>query len=361
MNNCFENLRGGERAKYSLKSLYESYGYSQYKMSKFEEYELYVRNKSFLVSDHIITFTDVGGSLMALKPDVTLSIVKNSPPKEDGIRKVYYNENVYRVPKGALTFKEIMQAGLECIGEIDGYAIAEVLTLAVKSLEAVSSDYVLDVSHMGILSSLIDEIGLSAKGKEDLLSCISEKNIHGIDAICAFEGKSADIIKKLLMMKSSAGEMLEILKDTSSYADAVEMAEILSSVSGKVRIDFSVTDDMNYYSGIVFKGFINGIPTDVLTGGRYDNLMKRMGKSSGAIGFAVYLDLLLELDGDTPEYDGDVLVLYSADTDVKAVIKLTDELTASGKSISARKSVPERLKYREIIDLREDSVKVTFN
>ena len=353
MNSCFEKLRGGERAVYVLKRLYESYGYSHYKMSKFEEYELYVRNKSFLVSDHIITFTDVGGSLMALKPDVTLSIVKNSPEREDGIRKVYYNENVYRVPKGALSFKEIMQAGLECIGDIDAYAVAEVLTLAVKSLVAVSDDYVLDVSHMGILSALIDEIGLSARGKEALLSCVGEKNIHGIDAVCAAEGKSAEIIKKLIAMKGGAEEMLEILKDTSSYADALELSNILSSINGKVRIDFSVIDDMNYYSGIVFKGFINGIPTDVLTGGRYDNLMKRMGKKSGAIGFAVYLDLLLELEEDIPEYDGDVLILYNDKTDVKELIRVTNDLTGDGKSVSARKSIPERLKYKETIDLRE--------
>ena len=72
------NISRTERAMYNLRNLYESYGYSQYKMSKFEEYDLYVRNKSFLVSDHIITFTDTDGKLMALKPDVTLSIIKNS-------------------------------------------------------------------------------------------------------------------------------------------------------------------------------------------------------------------------------------------------------------------------------------------
>ena len=342
----------GESAVYALKELYESYGYSHYKMSKFEEYELYVRNKSFLVSDHIITFTDVGGSLMALKPDVTLSIVKNSPEREDGIRRVYYNENVYRVPRGALSFKEIMQSGLECIGEIDAYDVAEVLTLAKKSLEAVSSDYVLDVSHMGILSTLIDEIGLSAKGKEALIDSIGEKNLHGIDAVCVSEGKNADVIKRLVAMKGNTDEMLEILSGSSVYAEAVEMAQIISAVGGKVRVDFSVIDDMNYYSGIVFKGFIKGIPTDVLTGGRYDNLMKKMGKESGAIGFAVYLDLLGELSGDAPEYDGDVLVIYDENTSLEALIGLTGELTASGKSVSVRKSVPERLKYKETIDLR---------
>ena len=212
MNRNKTKLRRGSDAVDALKCLYESYGYSQYKMSKFEEYELYVRNKSFLVSDHIISFTDIGGSLMALKPDVTLSIVKNSPEREEGLRKVYYNENVYRVPKGALSFKEIMQAGLECIGEIDAYAIAEVLNLALKSLKAVSDNYVLDVSHMGILSTLIDETGLSAHGKETLLSCVSEKNIHGIDAVCRAEGKNADIIKRLIAINGDSAEMLEILK-----------------------------------------------------------------------------------------------------------------------------------------------------
>ena len=71
-------LKREEAAVYRLRGLYEAYGYSQYKMSKFEEYDLYVQNKSFLVSDHIITFTDTSGKLMALKPDVTLSIVKNT-------------------------------------------------------------------------------------------------------------------------------------------------------------------------------------------------------------------------------------------------------------------------------------------
>jgi ATP phosphoribosyltransferase regulatory subunit len=121
---------------------------------------------------------------------------------------------------------------------------------------------------MGIISALVDEVGLSAKGKEALISCIGEKNIHGIEAICKSEGKNAETVKKLVSMKGGVDEMLEILKDTSSYSDALELAEILSAVGGKARVDFSVTDDMNYYSGIVFKGFINGIPTDVLTGGR---------------------------------------------------------------------------------------------
>jgi ATP phosphoribosyltransferase regulatory subunit len=121
-----------EQAVQRLRELYRSYGYIQYKMSKFEPYDLYVHNKSFLVSEDILTFTDADGRLMALKPDVTLSIVKNA--KEGaGLQKVYYSENVYRTSPMTRGFREIMQTGLECVGEMDLVAMGEVLSLAAEN------------------------------------------------------------------------------------------------------------------------------------------------------------------------------------------------------------------------------------
>ena len=112
-----------------LNQLYEGYGYRKFRMSKFEDYDLYAQNKDFLKRGHIITFTDIDGSLKALKPDITLSIIKNNSGDSE---KVYYNENVYREMGGA--FKEILQVGVESVGQIDPYAEAEVLALAAKSL-----------------------------------------------------------------------------------------------------------------------------------------------------------------------------------------------------------------------------------
>ena len=90
-------LKSEEKAIFNLRSLYKKYGYSPYKISKVEEYELYVRNKDFLVSDRVITFNDTNGKLLALKPDVTLSIIKSGEDTEGVKQKVFYNENVYRV------------------------------------------------------------------------------------------------------------------------------------------------------------------------------------------------------------------------------------------------------------------------
>ena len=100
-------LNFNEKVVFNLRSLFNERGYKPYVMSKFEEYDLYARNKDFLISDSVITFTDTNGKLMALKPDVTLSIVKNTTDEPQSIQKVYYNENVYRISKGTQGFRRL--------------------------------------------------------------------------------------------------------------------------------------------------------------------------------------------------------------------------------------------------------------
>ncbi|MBR5680767.1 MAG: ATP phosphoribosyltransferase regulatory subunit, partial [Clostridia bacterium] len=116
-----------ERIIFTLRALYTKYGYQPYRMSKFEEYDLYSRNKDFLVSEGVIAFTDTGGRLMALKPDVTLSIIKNTRDTAPDVEKLCYDENVYRSPKGASGYEEQMQIGLEQIGGVDLCGVSEVL------------------------------------------------------------------------------------------------------------------------------------------------------------------------------------------------------------------------------------------
>ena len=134
-------LSATEKAVFGLRSLYRSRGYSQYKMSKFEEYDLYAENKSFLVSDSIITFTGSGGKLMALKPDVTLSIVKNSKDAPGQVQKLYYNENVYRPSPNIHEYKEIPQMGVEYMGDIDIYAEYEIVRLAAMSVKEIAKRF----------------------------------------------------------------------------------------------------------------------------------------------------------------------------------------------------------------------------
>ena len=353
-------LMNEEKIIFRLRGLYQSYGYRQFRMSKFEEYDLYVRNKSFLLSDNIITFTDTNGKLMALKPDVTLSIVKNSREPEGSVRKVYYNENVYRPARGSRCFKEIMQVGLECIGQVDAYCISETLALAEKSLSEISSEYVLDISSLDMLSYVLDRMDCAEDVRKRILSCIGEKNRHDLVKVCAEAGIPESASAPLLALLS-CGETCEDVRNTlwDLYDDPVwhGMIDALTQAvsvlpADHVRIDFSVIHDMYYYNGIVFCGFVRGIPNSVLSGGQYDRLMSRMGKTERAVGFAVYLDQLELLEKKAAEYDADVLLLYDADTPLPLLHETVSALTAEGKRVLAERKNPEKLRFREIRDLR---------
>ena len=111
-------LQPKEQASFALRALYEAAGCRKYHMGRFEEYGLYQENRSFLSSEQVITFTDLDGRLLALKPDVTLSIAKTAQPAPGETLRYYYHENVYRPSAESHTFKEIGQMGLEMLGDV---------------------------------------------------------------------------------------------------------------------------------------------------------------------------------------------------------------------------------------------------
>ena len=304
MDNITSILDKDELIIYTLRKLYNDSGYRKYRMSKFEEYDLYVNNKDFLVSQNIITFTDIDGKLMALKPDVTLSIIKNTKDNSNEVTKLYYNENVYRASKTSSSYQEIMQVGVECIGNIEADLICENIILAAKSLSLIKDEFILDISHLGIIEKIIDKFELSKTAKKNILKALGEKNIEMLDDIRLTENipdEAILYIKKIISVYGSPDKTISELKSQDFYYLIKDEVELLDKISdslkeknliNNVRIDFSVINNMNYYNGIAFKGFIKGVPGGVLSGGQYDKLMNKMGKKSGAIGFAVYLDML---------------------------------------------------------------------
>ncbi|MBQ9544996.1 MAG: ATP phosphoribosyltransferase regulatory subunit [Clostridia bacterium] len=353
-----KTLLDRERAVAALGELYESFGYTRFRISKFEEYDLYVRNKDFLVSDSVITFTDTDGRLLALKPDVTLSIIKNTP--SDGVHKLFYNENVYRVTKSTRSFGEIAQTGLECIGEVDGYCLYEVLLLACRSLKKIAPAFVLDVAHLGIVSDVLDSLGASAPLREKLTKCLGGKNAHEIVTLCRENGikeEKADLLRRLCGCPQTPYEALKELASFPEGSFDRAHLEVLKTLCGalkksgfekNVHIDFSVINDMNYYNGIVFKGFVENIPAGILSGGQYDKLVKRMGKNASAVGFAVYLDML---ENRAEESGYDAVLIYKNSDDPGLVSAKADELRKQKKRVLVSKSAPEGEKCAETVTL----------
>lgn len=360
-------MKNEEIATFELRNLYQKYGYRQFKMGKFEEYDLYVRNKDFLEADSIITFND-NGRLMALKPDLTLSIIKNYHHTHGYVEKIYYSENIYRASKSAHAYKEILQTGLECMGDIDLYHICEVTALAAKSLAAISASYVLEISHMGLLEAVMQP--LEEALKKQILHCIGQKNLHEIQRLCSEHHIDEQVYRSIELLVSTYGswrKVLSVLKKAGFTGKAKETVEELETVCSilaanrlakNINIDFSIVNDMSYYSGILYKGFVKGIPNSILSGGRYDGLMERMGKKAGAIGFAVYLDSLDRLDVREKEFDFDVVFLYEDNDDLRLVMQEARTMREAGESVLVERTLPPGISCRKLIRLEDGEVTI---
>ena len=347
-----------------LCALYGDAGYRKFRMRKFEEYSLYLENKNFLVSEHVLAFNGLDGRLLALKPDVTLSIVKNTTATESNGEKLYYAESVYRLDKKTKEYREIEQVGLEMLGGVDAVGTLEVLALALESLSLLSERSVLAISHMGLLDAVFRSLGLGATAMAQLYSCFKTAGAHELLRLSRELGLDADTAEALAALISfdlsdadrlAAVRVLSGCEEVRAAAD--ELETIFSELSrfgygGRVRLDFSVVSDSDYYNGIVFSGYVDGVPKAVLTGGRYDRLAVRLGKSISALGFAVYLSELSYFLGGGDEYDADYLLLYG-DTDRPSdVCAAAATLRASG-SVRIARSLPEGFRAREIRRMEE--------
>ena len=304
------NLQPKERASFALRALYEAAGCRKYHMGRFEEYGLYQENRSFLSSEQVITFTDLDGRLLALKPDVTLSIAKTAQPAPGETLRYYYHENVYRPSAEGHTFKEISQMGLEMLGAVGEAQVQQAVCLAARSLDALGAEWVLEVSHMGYLFGLFDALGVPDAARAKLLEKLREKNAHELRAAAGAAGladAAADILCSVLSLCGSYADTLAkaaaLCRNDAMRAAVAELEALavpLEKAGGVIRLDMTLAGEMEYYNGLVFQGYLKALPRPLLKGGRYDLLMQKFTPGAGAIGFAVYLDELDRLSAPLP-------------------------------------------------------------
>ena len=349
-----------ERAILELTALYAQYGYREFRMSKFEEYDFYAEYRSFLQEEHILTFHDLSGKLLALKPDITLSIVRSVKEGAPLPQRLCYSETVYRAAGDPRSFREIPQVGLEYIGEISLYAMCEVLSLALDSLAALSPRFIMDVSHVGLAGGLLAETGLPASEQAKLSACIRAKNAHELTAFCAENGVSPALTEKLSRLSGLYGPSETVLREArtldvneATHAALSELSALCGALAhagcGSVNLDFSLLNDLSYYNGVIFQGFLPEFHTCVLSGGRYDSLLRQMHKPGGAIGFAVNIGLLDGLGTPPEPYDTDVLLLSGKEADAAETLRRARELAAEGKRVTVRETEDGAVRARETL------------
>ena len=355
-------LRREEKITLALRALYEQYGFRKYRMGKFEEYELYMENKNFLKNPNIITFHDLDGRLMALKPDVTLSIAKNTRANTHSTEKVYYLENVYWLEKQSGGYKEVNQLGLESIGRLDAFSYYEVLALAKETLSTISESHRMQVSHIGFWVALLDGLSIEEGLRKELLSCVHGKRLHELKALLDGAGVPPFAAELIVKAASLCGGFPETLAAARSIAISHGMTDALSELetvygllkqkgcAEQMTLDFSLVNDCDYYDGLIFQGYVEGVPRALLFGGYYGKLLRKFGKPLDAIGFAVYLNELDVLFRAQHGTDVDAVILYDDQADLNALMIKAESLRARGGGLRVRveKQMPEDIRCEKV-------------
>lgn len=369
MKKFISSLKEEEKIILKLRKHYEQYGYKKIKLSKFESYDLYNENADFIKIENIITFMAPTGKLQTLRPDVTLSIVKKyARDKKKEMEKLYYIENIYRLSKEDMEYKELNQIGVEILGESDGYSDFEIINLAAESMELIKKNFILDISNINYLSGLFEEMNLGYTLEKEVLMNIQHKNVHDLEKILTKENVESKYKEILIKIPDLSGKFHNVITEAEKLVLNEKMQKALDELkmlgqafpkmikNGKILLDFSIVNSLDYYNGLIFHGYIENNPKIILSGGNYDKLIEKYDKNKGATGFAIYLDELSGKYKIEKEYDFDILILYKNGDNAK-LLNIVKKYIDQGLTIRTekyREDFNTNFKYKEKYIFEDD-------
>ncbi|WP_369712055.1 ATP phosphoribosyltransferase regulatory subunit [Leptotrichia sp. HSP-342] len=344
MKNYIKNMSKKDLVLLNIRKMYDSYGYKKISLPSFEEYDLYNENKDF-IDRNVLTVMSPNGKLLALRPDITLSVAKKVS-KDQSLKysKIYYQENTYNLTK-YVGYEEDEQLGIELIGKESTFLDFEIINLAVKSLDIINKKSMIVLSHAGFISSIFQNFDLEYEIKEQILDCINRKSSHDIQKILKRNEHISENVKKLIYkIPELSGNLGNIEKELLKYEINDNTKKILSELKqlnsllmkfykkSKIVFDFSVVKNLNYYNGIILQGYIEDFPNVILTGGRYDKLFEKFGVDTGAVGFAILTDGLKGYYKDTDKKDFEVLIAYD-NSDFEKLVEIVNDFQKKGLRI----------------------------
>ena len=341
MKNYIKNMSKKDLVLLDIRKMYDLYGYKRISLPSFEEYDLYNENKDF-IDRNILTVMSPNGKLLALRPDITLSVAKKIS-KEQSLKysKIYYQENTYNLTKYT-GYEEDEQLGIELIGKESVFLDFEIVDLAVKSLDIINEKSLIVLSHAGFISSIFDNLNLEYEVKEEIFDCINKKNSHDIKKILENNKFVSENVRELIYkIPKLSGDLDDITKELSKYGINDNIKKILLELKqlnnlllkfhkrSKIVFDFSVIKNLNYYNGIILQGYIEGFPNVILTGGRYDRLFEKFGVDTGAVGFAILTDSLKGYYKDEDKNDFEILIAYD-DSNFEKLVEFVNDFQEKG-------------------------------
>lgn len=334
-------------------NIFRSYGYHELQSPTFEYYDVFEDEDGLIQQETMFKFFDRNGRILVLRPDITTPIARIVATKfneEELPLRLCYIGNAFRYNETyqGEKMREFTQAGIELIGINGPDTDAEVLAITIKSLlQSGLKDFQIEIGHADFVNGLLESTGLNGNMFDKLKMLIDNKNSMAINELLEqhnIEKNLRDVISNLSnlfgdidilerldsnILNSKSKAALENIKDVYSIIDDYGLTNYIS-------IDLGLVQSINYYTGIIFKGFTHGVGFPICSGGRYDGLISKFGKNYRAIGVSIGIDRLLsalERNNAKLEYwNVDTLVAYDKKVR-KLALNIADDFREQGLKV----------------------------
>lgn len=288
-----------------MEDYFEDMGFSIIEPRVFQDYDDFIRSN--LRQDSSKTVKVLGGDskIYVLRPDITTNILSQIFSKWEGEPplKVYYNSKVYRNESSGKILQNY-QMGVESLGDDVSKADGEIIEMALSVMSNLDETYILELGSSKFLDGFFNEINLDQQDEIDIRNLIAQKNRDSLKLKLKSLKLQNTILDKIFDMQGDMDSVLDIAKsydmneEMKSALDSLERLNELflgKDIFDKIKLDLSMVQDLGYYDGIIFKGYCLGVPTKILSGGRYDKSTEKYGVKVPAIGFMIDMDLVTRI------------------------------------------------------------------
>ncbi len=289
-------------AEKRLSAVFKSKGYEKVMTPTIEFFDVFNRESSGYSPENLYSLTDSYGRLLVLRPDSTLPIARLVSTRFQNARlplRLYYNQNVFLRQKN-LTGRsdESSQSGIELMGAYGLRADLEVITTAVEAIEAcTSADFKIEIGHALFFKELCKKLNVTEDVVSEIYDCVESRNFVSLNNILDKIGKN-EVTESVRNLPRFFGglEVIEKAKTITLGDEGQKSLDYLSELytllcdaglQDKVVIDLSLVNRTNYYTGIIFKGYLQGSGISVVSGGRYDSLGAEFGRDMESTGFGI--------------------------------------------------------------------------
>lgn len=336
-----------------FRCLFRTHGYREIKTPILEYYDTLSERPYGYRPEHVWKTFDHTGRILTLRPDSTIPAARIAAgPLRNAaypIRLCYLQSaSAYQMDTLSMLCEQ-PQAGVELMGEPGSFADAETIALAVECLKASGlKEYQIELGQASFFTAFLREAGLSDTQANEVRQLVERKDSFGIQMYLQQENVSPDVTERLMCLPRLYGDVsvldeAETLTNDPECLSAIrnlrEVIDFLQKMGfdAEMTIDLGMAQEAGYYSGIIFRGHAAGAGQPILSGGRYDHLTERFGRSMPAVGFALMIKLLmiaLERQGERFENPClDVVIACDLACAVDA-LHCASELRAQGKSVA---------------------------